>query len=180
MSKKTSLKTKELLIEICPECNTLHVYDVNAGLIEHQKNVPCGTILKEAVPGSKEKDILCEYAFKPDEYNIFTIRRWSYRERQKFYNLVGAFDQPITPGSTESMKLNIKPEIMDQALQMGVTNSPSPLKTKTDLDNTELDGAILEALYTEILDFNMPPLAQPSALRRRSTQTTQRSARATS
>lgn len=174
-NEKLKLKTKSVLIEICPKCGTLHMLDIVEGLIKGQKNIKCGTeidIILAQDLNKKDKPVLCDYFVEPKEENTFTIRRWSYRERQDFYNLVGAFNQPITPGSNESMKLNIKPEIMDKGIIMSVVESPMPLKTKTDLDNTELDGAILEALYSLILDYNMPPLAQSSISRRQSTRRT--------
>lgn len=124
--------------------------------------------------GESEKPItvLCGYIIKPKIENTFTIRRWSYRERQEFYKAIGAYEVPVTPGSTTNLKLSIRPEIIDKAIMMSVVKSPVPLSTLEDLNNKNLDGAVLEALYGEILDFNTPPLAPLSTSRRRFIRTT--------
>jgi hypothetical protein len=186
MSEATqALRTKDVLIEICPKCNMLHTYHLTGGVLDGlaKTELSCGTQIGElpAKEGeNKSTPVLCDYVIKPREGsdgNIFTIRRWNFRERQEWYTMTSEVAKEVTPGSTAALKVNITPKIMDHAITRSVTKSPFPLKTADDLSNPTVDGAILEALYSEILDWNTPPLARSSTLRQRFIRITQASAR---
>ena len=186
MSEETpNLKTKDLLIEICPVCNALHTYRLTDGVLDGigKNEIPCGTHLglepeqRPLAPGEERKSVFCTHIIKPTTENSYTIRRWNFRERQQFYELIGTFSQaPQQPGSVASLKLNISPQVMDFAILHGTVKSPTSLKNKEDLDRADLDGAVLEALYSEVVDYNTPPLSQSSTLRRRFLRTTRNSA----
>jgi len=168
-----ALKTKDVLIEICARCNTLHVYNLIGGLIDPlgKDSMACNTQIGELPDPEKGLvPILCTEVVKVSSNNTFTIRRWSFKERQEFYNVIGAFKEPVNPGSIDSLRLNIKPEVMNWAIKKSVVKAPMPLQTDTDLDSATLDGTIMEALYGEILRWNAPPLAQLSVSLRRSIQ----------
>jgi hypothetical protein len=175
MSEESSTKTKDILIEICPECNTLHVDRLTNGIIESRGkaeivcNTKIGMLDTEDPEHKTPTPILCTHKIKPTESNTFKIRRWTYRERQEFYRLTGTFTQT---GEGQSSGVKVTSDVMDFAITTCAVKSPEPLKTKEDLDKTTLDGAILDILYTQILAWNSPPLAPFSVSRQRSTPTT--------
>jgi hypothetical protein len=207
-----SMKTKELLIEACPDCHTVHCYSVAGEKIvidgkSHDKIV-CETIIghREPTPEEvetvkatiKEKlgaaptrqlletelakltEIKCGHIVIPTKENSFTIRVLTFREKQKFYEIMGMYaPQNVVPGQIAQVKININPQVMDYMIQNGTVASPVPLHTKEDLDKCTLDGSILETLYGEITDLNGPPLAPFSTSLQRSTRTMRTSARAT-
>jgi hypothetical protein len=188
-----NMKTKDLLIEACPTCHTVHCYAVDmAGKIiidaKPRDFVLCPTVLGQeppteeelkADPKKKPVNILCGYEVKPKPENMFTIRIWTYREKTRFYEMMGVYaPQNITPGQTASVRLNINPTVMDYVLTTATVKAPQPLNSKADLDKCTLDGSILEVLYGEITDFNGPPLAPSSTSLQRSTLAMRTSARA--
>lgn len=192
---KSSLKTRDLLLEICPKCNAIHTHHLvggdggwiieSLGAPELQCGSQIGWIPKEKITEEEQKQSvplvpkLCDYQITPrngTDGNIFTIRRWSFRERQNFYKLLNTYNQPATPGTMAPLKGNLNPEVMDWVILTGIVRSPMPLKEAKDLANSDLDGALMEALSSEILDFNAPPLAPSSALRQRFIRTTRSSA----
>lgn len=190
MSITPNMKTKDLLIEACPTCHAMHTYNIVNGMImidgQPKEMVLCPTVIGHdplSADASKEeiaKPILCGYEVKPKPENSFTIRVWTFRERQKFYDIMGVYSpQNVTPGNTQAMKLNINASVMDFVINSGTVKSPQPLKTKDDLDKCTLEGSVLEALYGEITDYNSPPLAPSSTSQQRFTRQMRTSARAT-
>lgn len=160
-------QNKDVLIEICPVCNALHRYFLTEGVLDGigKSQIQCGrqiALLPPEREGDKPVPVLCDYVIEPKESNTFTIRRWKFRERQQFYSLLGSL-KDTNIGSVQNLMLTIQPKVMDWALTTTTVKSPSPLKTKEDLDKTELDGNILEALYGSILVWNSPPLIQSSS-----------------
>jgi len=168
-----ALKTKDVLIDICPRCNTLHVYNLIGGLIDPlgKDSIPCDAQIGELPDLEKGSvPVLCTEVIKVSQSNTFTIRRWNFKERQEFYNVIGAFKEPVNPGSIDSLRFNIRPEVMNWAIKKSTVKAPMPLQTDADLESATLDGTIMETLYGEILRWNAPPLAQLSVSLRRSTQ----------
>lgn len=181
------LRTKDVLIEICPKCNTIHTYYVTGGIFDGlaKDTMSCGTQTGELPAKEGEKgptSILCDYIIKPREGpdgNMFTIKRWNFRDRQEWYTITSEVAKTITPGNTAALRINLTPKVMDFAITHSIIKSPLPLQKEEDLKNPILDGAILDALYSVILDWNTPPLARSSTLRQRFIRTTQASAKMT-
>jgi hypothetical protein len=175
---ETSTKTKDIFIEICPKCNALHVLKIAGSLFEElgRDETVCGAAFgstRDPKTGQITA-VQCDYILKVRDGadgNLWTIRRWTFRERQEFYRLIGTFGRPITPGSAEALTINIDPKIMDYAINTCLVKGPVTLKTKEELDNSKFDGAILEALYSQIIAWNSPPLVQSSISRQRSIPT---------
>jgi len=133
-------------------------------------NMPCGAEIGQIEKEGELVPETCDYIIKSNDQNTFTVKRWTFKERQDFYSMIGTFKEPITPGSVTSLKLNIKPEIMNWVLKLTVVKSPMPLKEDKDLMDPSIDGAILESVYGVCLDWNNPPLAASSVSQLRSTR----------
>lgn len=174
-------RNKDVLIELCPICNRLHTYFLTAGIFDGlgKERIICETPIGEKPDEDDDSEmipILCSHVVEPnDETNMFIVKRWSFRERQKFYKLVGVFLEKSDVPSIKALKVNLNPKVMDWAILNSTVKSPFPLKEKADLDNEEVDGCILEALYGAIVEWNAPPLAQSSVSQRRFTRTTRAS-----
>ena len=174
------VKTQQVLVEICPQCNTLHRYHVDNGLMREvgaSEHVCKGVLGYKRVPqeqnATKGKDgeapepipILCDYNVTPSDTNLYTIKRWSFAQRRQFYKQSRIFD--VATGTAQG---RLDPDIMVWVLLNGITASPVPLNTRDEIDNADVDGALLEALHGMILDYNTPPLSQSSVLRQESTR----------
>ncbi len=181
MSESTlpKTKTRDVLVEVCPNCNALHIH----GLVNNtfdglgKSEMPCGNQIGWEPPKDKDSKeltpIFCDHVIAPRTDNTYTVRHFSLRERQEYNTL-------LTTLQKESEKMaNLNPKLMDYALIHGVVSGPIPLKTKENIDNAQVDGMILEAVYYAVLEYNAPPLAPSSGLRQLSTQTPLRSATTT-
>ncbi len=181
MSEQSNLpatKTRDVLVESCPKCNALHIHGLINGLLDGlgKTEIPCGNQVGWGPPkdnDSKElTPILCDYGITPRTDNTYTVRHFSLRERQEYNALISNI-------SKDDKLPNLNPKLMDFGLMHGVTKSPMPLKTKQNIDEAQVDGMILEAVYYAVLEYNAPPLAPSSGLRPLSTQTPLRSATTT-
>lgn len=160
------MRTRDVFIEICPECNTLHVVNLK------NKKFPRGdeTTLTCKMPvdfeeateeGKDPVPIECGHEIQlSEEHNIYTVKRWTFKERSTFYEKAGVFEGKAP--TIAQLKLSINEEDLNWVLRTATIKAPIDL---TEENIGEMDGAIAESLFGAIMTFNMPPLGRSSVSR---------------
>jgi hypothetical protein len=175
--QKIQTRTREVVVEICPDCNALHIHGVTGGLLDGlgKKDVPCGVQIgweppPEGADDKELKPILCKHIITPVAENIFVIRHFTLKERREHKAIYDA----VFKANKDDVASNS--ELMDYVLLHGVVKAPFATNVKEDLENAPVNGMILEAVYYAVLEFNAVPLAPSNGLRLQSTRTPQNSA----
>jgi hypothetical protein len=169
--KFPTTRMRDVLIDICPKCECLHLRGLTGGLIDGlgKNELKCATQvgwLPPATSGQTQLEPeLCGNIITASNQNTFTIRHLSIRERQEYYAIV------VEANMANSKSMGANPKLMDYMLIHATVKAPLPLKTKEDIDSAPIDGTVLETLYSAEMEYNSVPLAPSSGLRQQSTQT---------
>lgn len=160
------MRTRDVFIAICEECNTLHVEILKSKVFSNNETtLTCKQVVdftEAEEEGGEPTPILCENQIElSEEDNFYTVKRWNFKERSAFYERAGVF-QGKRAMNVQEVRMNINSKDLHWVIQTGAVKMP--------IENTEeaigeMDGAIAESVFASIMEFNMPPLGRSSVSR---------------